>query len=192
MALMLFSVGYVVWRQFSGYRFQRDPQRPLPSTAALAGLMILAASSSLVVASIAPLGQPIAAAELLHRFGLGYWSGNLSYLPPYITFFAIGCASAQARWLERITARQARNWGCIGLVAIAILVVVSALQLSGADVAIEWLSTYRATLYLLISPFIAWGVIAWLLWWFRSHDIPFGTQLAHAAADSYEIGRAHV
>ena len=185
MALMLFSTGYVVWQQLSGYRFKRDPERPLPRTAVLAGLIALAASSSLVVASIAPLGEPIPATEVLNRLGLGYWAGNLSYLPPYITFFAIGCAAAQGRWLERISTRQAKTWGVVGLVSTTILVLISALQLNGEQVGIAWINGYRSTIYLLISPFIACGVIVWLLWWFRTHNIPYGTQLADASADTY-------
>ena len=185
MALMLFSTGYVVWQQLSGYRFKRDPERPLPRTAVLAGLIALAASSSLVVASIAPLGEPIPATEVLNRLGLGYWAGNLSYLPPYITFFAIGCAAAQGRWLERISTRQAKTWGVVGLVSTTILVLISALQLNGEQVGISWINGYRSTIYLLISPFIACGVIVWLLWWFRTHNIPYGTQLADASADTY-------
>ena len=44
---------------------------------------------------------------------------------------------------------------------------------------------YGKTIYLIISPFIAWGVISWLLWWFRTHIIPFGKQIADAGNDSY-------
>ena len=184
--LMVFNVGYVIWQKCSHYHFNRNSQRQLPNTINLAAFAVLATISSLIVAQLAPLGVPIPGSEFLSRVGLGYWSGNLSFLPAYIILFAVGCISAEGCWLERIPANKAKTWGLIGLVAVSIWVVCLASQMvDKTGNSSVFLKLYIKTIYLIISPFIAWGIISWLLWWFRTHVIPFGKQIADAGNDSY-------
>lgn len=152
----------------------------------MSAVAIGAAISSLIIAYFAPLGVPISGSKFLLRIGLDYWIGNLSFLPAYIILFAIGCVSAEGCWLERVPADKAKTWGLIGLVAATILVVCYASQMvDKTGDSSTFLELYGKTIYLIISPFIAWGVISWLLWWFRTHVIPFGKQIADSGNDSY-------
>lgn len=96
----------------------------------------------------------------MSRVGLGYWTGNLSYLPPYIILFALGYIAAEGYWLERIPANKAKAWGMIGLVSASILLLGLGSQIRGQGFSSEFLKLYGTTLYLIISKFIAWGVIA--------------------------------
>ena len=184
--LMVFNVAYLIWKKRSNYHFTRNSQRQLPKTIHLATVAVGAAISSLIIAYFAPLGVPISGSKFLLRIGLDYWIGNLSFLPAYIILFTIGCISAEGCWLERVPADKAKTWGLIGLVAASILAVCFASQMMDtAGDGSSFLKLYGKTIYLIISPFIAWGVISWLLWWFRTHIIPFGKQIADAGNDSY-------
>ena len=184
--LMVFNVAYLIWKKCSNYHFIRNSQRQLPGTSHLAAVAIGAAISSLIVAYFAPLGVPISGSKFLLRIGLDYWIGNLSFLPAYIILFAIGCVSAEGCWLERVPADKAKTWGLIGLVAATIWVVCYASRMvDKTGDSSTFLELYGKTIYLIISPFVAWGVISWLLWWFRTHVIPFGKQIADSGNDSY-------
>lgn len=154
-ALMLFSIAYAGWRSFGGKH--NSGVKPVPSSLhwLLAGLLV--GSGALLIRQWIPTGSNVLGLQL------GYFSS-------YIFLFVIGCASSRSRWLERINRNQALVWFAITLVAIPLLPIAAAsagaFQGKPVDFSGGW--SLPSAAYSYWEPFVAWGVIAFLLWLFRT------------------------
>jgi hypothetical protein len=93
------------------------------------------------------------------------WGLQVGYFSSYVFLFALGCAASRPRWLERITAAVAKPWMIVSLVTIPLLPL--ALKFGGTPVKVETGWTFAAILYAFWEPFVAWGIIAGLLWLVR-------------------------
>jgi fucose 4-O-acetylase-like acetyltransferase len=186
--LLAFSVGYVLWVRAFGKSFEDDPARAIPAswTWVLAALALGVVTFGVRV--VFPLGQAIPGTEVLNTFGLGYFRTGVAYLPVYIFLFALGCVAARHRWLDRIEAPQAQFWGWIALAVIGLYAYVVMQFTFSVQGDPEAASASLAELGLVVAfgdQFIAFGVIAWLLWWFRAHEGWGGEFLARAGANAF-------
>lgn len=91
-----------------------------------------------------------------------------------VFLFALGCIVWRHRWLERVERAQALPWGCVSLAVLPLLFVAAAPSggLSGRPVTFDGGRSLPAVVRAFWEPFIAWGVIAVLLWQFRTHFNP--------------------
>jgi len=94
---------------------------------------------------------------------------QLGYFSSYVFLFALGCAAWRHRWLERIERRHALPWALVALLTVPLLPVAAALAgaFEGKPVNFSGGWSGPAASYAFWEPFVAWGVMALLLWQFR-------------------------
>lgn len=119
----------------------------------------------------ARLGVGVAALAIRNNFPVGtdVWGLQVGYFASYIFLFALGCTAAAPRWLDQIEGRQARSWAWLSLAVIPVLFVVAAISgmLSDRPLNVNGGFSLPSITYAFWEPFVAWGVIALLLWQFR-------------------------
>jgi fucose 4-O-acetylase-like acetyltransferase len=153
-ALLVFAAAFALWRRFNAPAPQDDA--PLPSHARL----LVAAIAVALVAFAVRLAMPV---------GTEWWHWQLGYFPAYVLLFAVGCAAARHRWLERIEWRYARLWAVAALVALPVLpvFVLGYAAIAHAKVDVAGGPNAGALVYALWEPFVAWGILLALMWFFR-------------------------
>ena len=158
-ALFVFALGFALWRKF--VPAQPPDDAPLPSHAKL----LTAAAGIALVAFAVRLAIPV---------GREWWHWQLGYFPMYVLLFIAGCAAARHRWLERIEWSYAKPWAVVSLVALPVLpafalgyraITHSNIDASGGFNAV-------ALVYALWEPFLAWGILLALMWFFRTRVRP--------------------
>ena len=158
-ALLVFAVAFAICRRFVPAKPQDDA--PLPSHARLFVAAIAVALVAFVVRLAIPVGEE-------------WWHWQLGYFPAYVLLFAVGCAASRHRWLERIEWNYAKRWAVVTLVALPVLpafaVAHRAILHSGADVGGGF--NVGSLLYALWEPFVAWGILLTLMWFFRTKVRP--------------------
>lgn len=98
-ALLIFSLGYCVWRSVFGSPLvpsQRTP-RPVPASRWWLASALGTAAAALAIRQFVPVGENV--------FGL-----QLGYFAGYIFLFAVGIAAWQHDWLRQLTWKQSRAW----------------------------------------------------------------------------------
>jgi fucose 4-O-acetylase-like acetyltransferase len=154
-ALLIFSVAYCLWRVLTtGHAL--DP-RPIPSPRA----WMLSALGVGFAALLLRLAFP------LNVRTLGLWLG---YFSSYIFLFALGIAAKRRDWLSRLTWRQARPSIIAACIAWPLLPIAYAIfNVTGGNPNTTRALAWPNILYAVWEPFVAWGIIAALLLWFRTH-----------------------
>jgi fucose 4-O-acetylase-like acetyltransferase len=187
--LMAFSVGYVLWVRLFGMPETADPERPIPPSSAWVKAAVgVGVASFAVWLSYQWFPLSAEAARTLDIIGLGYLVFGIPYLPAYVFLFAVGCVAARYRWLERVEGPQARAWGWIALIVMIFYAAAIAYTLIVVGPGTET-GGLMLTIFLGLKQFsdqlLAFGAIAWLLWWFRTHESLGGTFLANAGANAF-------
>jgi peptidoglycan/LPS O-acetylase OafA/YrhL len=153
-ALLIFSLNYVLWRRIRGPQ-PGDPlatkQTPSPVPSGRAWLLsaLIVGAGALAIRQVLPVG-----------------TGIFPYFAPYIFLFAVGIAARRHDWLSQLTWEHARPWIIIACIAWPTLPLASRFANGHANFTggLSW----PAILYALWEPFVAWGVIAAWLLWFRA------------------------
>jgi len=171
-ALIVFAAGFALWRRFVPAGAQDEA--PLPSHAKLLGAAIGIALAAFAVRIAFPVGKE-------------WWHWQLGYFPAYVLLFIVGCAAARHRWLERIEWRHAKPWAIATVIALPVLPAFAlahrALRHAGAEVA-GGLNA-GSLVYALWEPFVAWGILLTLMWFFRTRVRP--DRFAPLARRAYAI-----
>ena len=158
-ALLVFSVAFALWRRLRPAK--PDDDAPLPSHARLVVAAVIVAFVAFVVRLTMPVGAE-------------WWHWQLGYFPMYVLLFAVGCMAWRHRWLERIEWRYARPWAIVTLLTLpmlpAFVLGYSALMHAKLDVAGGF--SVGALVYALWEPFVAWGILLTLMWFFRAKVRP--------------------
>jgi peptidoglycan/LPS O-acetylase OafA/YrhL len=155
-ALLIFSLGYCLWRVLFGSKIATAERKPTPIPSAWWWLLsaLAVAAVSVAVRLVIPVGENV--------FGL-----QLAYFPGYILLFAVGVAAWRHDWLNQLSWKQARPW----VITLAIawpslpigILIAKAVQSKGTTSFSGGLS-WTAVLYALWEPMVAWGAIClWLL-----------------------------
>jgi fucose 4-O-acetylase-like acetyltransferase len=161
-ALLMFSIAYCTGRAVFGSPLataERTP-RPVPAWRWWMAGALLVGASALAIRQVFPIGENV--------IGL-----QLGFFASYIFLFVVGLAAWRHDWLRQLSWKNARPW--IGTLVIAWpalplgVAIVHALDRSGAGAAnfsggLSW----PAVLYAFWEPFVAWGLIAALLLFFRA------------------------
>lgn len=154
-ALLIFAAGFAVWQSVRGDRSGQP--RPVPGHLQWFASALAVGAVALLIRQFFPVGENV--------LGL-----QLGYFASYVFLFALGCAAWQHRWLEQIGPEQARPWAWVSLAALPVPFIAYALAggLAGQQVDFNGGLSLPAVIYAFWEPFIAWGVIALLLWQFRT------------------------
>jgi hypothetical protein len=158
-SLLLFTLAYAGWRTL---RPAIPPDaRPLPSRQALLFSALGVGATSFAVRLLMPVGQE-------------FWHMQLGYFPSYVALFATGCVAARHSWLARIDAKYMRFWWRIALIALPILPLAALgyRALTHLHLSVDGGFNGGALLYAMWEPFVAWGTILALLWYFRTQVKP--------------------
>ena len=154
-ALAVFAAAFALWRRFNPGLAQDDA--PLPSHAKLFAAAIGVALVAFAVRVVMPVGAE-------------WWHWQLGYFPAYVLLFVVGCAAARHRWLERIEWKYARPWAIVTLVALPVLTVFVLGYRAIAHEKIDVAGGFNigSLVYALWEPFVAWGILLTLMWFFRT------------------------
>lgn len=155
-ALLIFTLGYCVWRWFrdpSLAKFERLP-KPVPAFRWWLVSAMAVGAAALAIRQFVPVGENV--------FGL-----QLAYFAGYIFLFGLGIAAWRFDWLRQLTWKQARPW----IIGLALTwpampaAIVLALRINGPGKSnFSGGFSWPAVFYALWEPFVAWGLIAaWLL-----------------------------
>ncbi|MFZ3589161.1 acyltransferase family protein [Bacillus sp. DJP31] len=151
--LLYFSVFYVFYRKIRGGTIQKRWEFPSQT------IFLLTAMLLGIVAFLIRLIWPVGEGILGLQFG---------YFPSYILLFILGTLAYRQQWLESISSKLVKSWIFISLVSIPILPI--GLILTGAlegNISFEGGVSVQALLYALWEPFVAFGIILWLLYHFQ-------------------------
>lgn len=154
-ALLIFAAGFAVWRSVRGER--HGTAQPVPGHARWLAAALAVGAAALLIRQIVPVGVNVVGLQL-------------GYFASYVFLFALGCVAWRHRWLERVGPEHARPWAWVSLAVLPLLFAAGALAggLSGRPVNFNGGWSLPAVVYAFWEPFVAWGVIATLLWQFRT------------------------
>lgn len=167
-ALLIFALAYTAWRAL-----RREP--PLgwsewPSPAALTLGAAIAAAVAFLIRLQLPVGRNI------------LWL-QLGYFPVYVLLFIAGCRTARARLLERVSLAQARPWAVVSAVLFVVMPVMILTRAEQGDFSGGW--NLNALFYAFWDPFMAWGIILMMLWFFNTRRARGNRPAALLARSAY-------
>lgn len=151
-ALLIFAVAYAAWR-----RWIPGPARnltQLPNFTTLARTAVLVGAIAFIVRLAFPVGHSIA------------WL-QLGYFPAYVLLFVAGCLTARSQLLDRVSFAEAKPWAIVSAFLLILLPIFIVTRGDQGSFHGGW--TINAAFYALWDPFIAWGIILTLLWFFRTY-----------------------
>ena len=118
--LLIFEIGYSIWRFASGdLSGQKEKRPPFPSYRKIAFFILLLAIASYLIRIVLPIGGSV----------LGFPS--LFDLPQYLSFFVIGTVAARGDWLRKMPGSMAKRLFGLALIATVTLLV---LAIAGTEV----------------------------------------------------------
>jgi len=174
-ALLIFSAAYVGWRTWHG-KEALTPDAALPSFYAWFVSAVGVGAAALLIRQWIPVGRNV--------FGL-----QLGYFSSYIFLFAVGTFAWQRNWLNRVTWKIARPWTLLSVALLpAIIIGVIA---GGKQANFSGGFSLPAIIYAFWEPFIAWGVIAAYLVWFRNYGNRPSAVWEYLAARAYAVYILH-
>ncbi len=156
-ALLIFSAVYIGWRRLRRTDVGRS-ESPLPSFHVWLLSALGVGAGALLIRQWVPVGENVL------QMQLGYFSS-------YIFLFALGTVAWRHNWFDRLTWRVARGWVILSITLLPAIVVTAILsgRMAGKPVNFSGGFSLPAVLYAFWEPFVAWGIIAAYLIWFREH-----------------------
>ena len=166
-ALLIFSLAYCAWRKLAGSPLTESQRTPKPVPANIWWLLsaVVVGAGALLIRQFVPVGVNV-------------WGLQLGYFSSYIFLFALGIAAWRYNWLQQLTWKNARLSILRFALAWTAMLAVSflAARLNGAGKSnfsggLSW----TAIFYAFWEPFVAWGLIAaWLLFFRKYLNQPSG------------------
>lgn len=159
LALLIFALGWVAWSTMrrGGAEPAAGAAPAVPSWPAWLVAAVGVGAVALLIRQWVPVGQSV--------LGL-----QLGYFASYTFLFALGCRAASGRWLERVSRGQAMGWASVSVLALPLVFIAAAFDgaLQGQPVNFNGGLGLPAIVYAFWEPFVAWGIIASLLYVFRT------------------------
>ncbi len=155
-ALLMFSLGYCLWRAALGAKLKlpKPAPQPIPSYGYWLLTALAATVGAVAIRLFIPVGQNV--------FGL-----QLGYFSMYIVLFAVGIAAWRYDWLRQLQWKNARPWLislAIAWPSLPVSIALAGLSGGGGKPNFNGGLSWTAILYALWEPFVAWGLIClWLL-----------------------------
>ena len=175
-ALLIFSAVYLAWRAWGGDQ-TRQPDSPLPTFSGWFLTAVAVGAGALLIRQWVPVGKNV------FQLQLGYFSS-------YIFLFAIGTVAWQRNWFARLTWKTVRPWVVVSIVLLPALIVTVVLT-AGKHANFGGGLSFPAILYAFWEPFVAWGIIAAYLVWFRSYGNRPSQVWEYLGARAYAVYIVH-
>lgn len=155
-ALLIFSLGYCVWRRWAG--------APLSATERTAKAV---PGAWVWLASAVGVGLGAVALRQVAPTGVNVIGLQLGYFSSYVFLFALGIAAWRHDWLRRLQWRQAWPWVAglaISLPAMPIAIGIAQRLYGPGKANFSGGLSWPAIFYAMWEPFAAWGLTAaWVL-----------------------------
>lgn len=149
-ALLVMALASLAVHRLLGW--PREGARPFPSNLQLLLVALVCALAAFGLRLVWPIGST-------------WWGLQLGYFPSYVVLYVAGCMAAQRGWLAQLPEAQVRRWRHITYVTLPMLAPLALLKdvtpLFQGNPMGGW--NLPALLYAFWEPFVAWGVILWLL-----------------------------
>jgi peptidoglycan/LPS O-acetylase OafA/YrhL len=184
--LLIFSFGYVAWRELTRNRISTsNGESPPPSYLGVGIFILVLALASYLMRIVVPMGKDVSDFP------------TLSYLPQYLSFFVVGIVSYRRSWFRTLP----NSMGVVGFVAALLAtVLLLPLALSGSWFSLEVTEsadfvgnrTWQSAVYALWDSTLVVGLSLASITFFRSYlnrESRFGTFLAQ---QSYAVYIIHV
>jgi uncharacterized membrane protein len=175
--LFLFDLLYCTWVALRGDHFSVDTSAPTPQLRSWLTSAFVLAILEVVLATRTDLWAALRRSSL---DGLGLQGMHIF---TYAFMFFLGCKASFHRWLERLNTHLVVRWFRFSVaLALCLLAIALVLTFNGS------MSSESGKFSLLgtfLSPFIGWGMIAYLLLWFQRNENQCGHWLATAGVDSF-------
>ena len=176
--LFAFDLIYCTWIRLRGDHFAIDTSVPMPKQRCWLISAVVLALIELVMSMQTDLW---AALQRSPFDGLGTQGMHIF---TYAFLFFLGCKASFHRWLERLDTHLVVRWFRFSVVlALSLLTVGIVIAFGGGADGAH--SVKFSLLMSLLSLFIGWGVMAYLLLWFQRHEQRYGQWLANAGIDSF-------
>jgi glucan biosynthesis protein C len=155
--LLIFDIGYVVWRQMTAGRASQPNGCPAPPSYLKMGVFILALAVTSYLIRI-----PISIDRAIAGFP------TLGYFPEYLSFFCIGVIAARGDWLRAIPGSMAK-WGLVAAAAVTftLFLLATAGTTPGTSPPLLGNGTWQSAAYALWDSTFAVGVFTALILFFR-------------------------
>jgi len=186
-ALLIFAIIYVVYRYFADRKpskkmFQYYQDRFPPNTALILSIIVLTVLTFLVRL----------------KFPVGDWTFRLQLanFVHYIFSFFVGILAQRGDWFNRLTKKQARQWGIVSLIVIPmilVLMVVGGLLENETNIVkffggMHW----QGFGYVLWETILFIGITVFLLYFFRERFSKAGSLLRFMAENVYTVYIIHL
>jgi len=172
-ALLVFSLGYALWRALRA-RAASPVWRRLRG-AEVAGVALLIAISAFTAHLAFPVGS-----EQFHV--------QLAMFPQYVILFSLGAAAGRRGWLETLTPRLRRRCGLVGLITAlafpAVLLVGGFFDGGAAEDRFAGGLRWQAAAGALMEGLLATCVSLWAVGHFRVHEQRYSPTLLRRLAPS--------
>ena len=175
--LFIFDLLYCTWVSLRGNRFSVDASVPTPQLHSW-----IISAFVLGILEVVMLGQKDLWVALV-RSPLNGLGAQGMHIFTYAFLFFLGCKASFHQWLERLDSHLVVRWFRFSLaLALCFLAIALVLTFNGSR---SSESGKLVLLWALLSPFMGWGIIAYLLLWFQHNEHRCGQWLATAGVDSF-------
>ncbi|MEE8568468.1 MAG: acyltransferase family protein [Anaerolineales bacterium] len=186
-ALLIFTVIYVVYRVLADRKpskkmFQYYQDRFPPNTALVLSIIILT-----VLTFVVRL-----------KFPVGSWVARLQLanFVHYIFSFYVGILAQRGDWFNRLTKRQARQWGIVSLIVIPLIIVLMVVGglIENEENIVKFLGGmhWQAFGYVFWETILFIGITVFLLYFFRERFSKAGPLLRSMAGNVYTVYIIHL
>ncbi|MCP3997566.1 MAG: acyltransferase [bacterium] len=184
--LVLYSVGYVVWRSLIDRRSKRSPKTwPVPNYAAVVGFVVGLGLVTWIVRGWYPIDEWVPLLFVV--------AAEPAHLPQYISLFALGVIAYRGDWLRRWPTRFGAIWLSIGLLTSAIAyAAVMLAENPGSDLIEGGGFTWQALLWSMLEALICTGMVVGMTVVARAVFRRSSRMLEAMAAASYAAYILHV
>jgi len=176
-ALLIFCLGYVLFRSLRGGRATSPAAKKLPGNALIGGFIALTGVATFLV-------------RLSWPNGTSFYNLQFCYFPQYIAFFITGTLAYRGNWLKEFSIRTGNYWGRVGLFG-GLILWAAVLVLGGAFKG--QLATYQGGLHWQSLGMACWeqvagvGISIFLLVWFRERTNRQGTVARWFSANAFAV-----
>ena len=176
-ALLIFCLGYVVFRSLRGGRASTPAARKLPGYTLIWGFIALTAAATYVV-------------RLSWPNGTNFYNLQFCYFPQYIAFFIAGTMAYRGNWLNQFSTRTGNFWGRVGIIG-GLVLWAAVLVLGGAFKG--QLATYQGGLHWQSLGMACWeqvagvGISIFLLIRFRERHNRQGVAARWFSANAFAV-----
>jgi glucans biosynthesis protein C len=176
-ALLLFNLGYVIYRKLSA---GSTAGLPKSLTGKMVVWYLLAAGILNFLARMLPIGETVLSLQL-------------GYFPAYIGMFIGGIAAYRGQWLLQLKVSTARKWMLASIGMILLLPVVMALggALDGHADAFKGGVSWQSAFYSMLDPVLGLGISYALLVLFRERLDKTSKRAAWMSAHAFMVYFLH-